>query len=84
MTSLQSILPSEILARSSTFPIAPSNLPDLEVENLRLQSLIWYLPPADKAAGLKQVYYQNAAWMYVCSFCFATLNYFREYIDVRI
>jgi hypothetical protein len=64
MASLQNVLPAEVLARSSTFPIAPANLPNFEVENLQLQNLIWYLPPADKAVELKQIYYQHAAWMY--------------------
>lgn len=80
MASLQNVLPAEVLARSSTFPIAPANLPNLEIENLQLQNLIWYLPPAEKAVELKEIYYQHAAWMYVN---FAMLNHFRKCIDAR-
>ena len=31
----------------------------------RLRSLFWYLPPADEAAELRQIYFQHAAWMLV-------------------
>ncbi|KAG7443621.1 uncharacterized protein BT62DRAFT_934859 [Guyanagaster necrorhizus] len=63
MLHLQNILPSEILARASSFPI--SAVPHtLHEDSFSIQSLFWYLPPADKAAELRSIYYTNAAWMY--------------------
>ena len=53
---------------SGLFPIAP-HLPltnDAETMRIeRLRSLFWYLPPADEAAELRQIYFQHAAWMLV-------------------
>jgi hypothetical protein len=64
IASLQNVLPQDILGRSSAFPISPTSLPNFEIENLQLQNLLWYLPTADKAAELRVLYYQHAAWMY--------------------
>lgn len=64
MLNLQNILPPEILARAASFPI--SAVPHtLNAESVSIQNLFWYLPPADKAAELRSIYYTNAAWMYV-------------------
>lgn len=63
MLNLQNILPPEILARAASFPI--SAVPHtLNAESVSIQNLFWYLPPADKAAELRSIYYTNAAWMY--------------------
>ncbi|KAJ7576797.1 hypothetical protein C8J56DRAFT_971614 [Mycena floridula] len=62
--NLQSILPAKILARAAAFPISPVTQPALDSDPVNLQSLYWYLPPADKAAELRSIYYQKAAWMY--------------------
>ncbi|KAL0953455.1 hypothetical protein HGRIS_004688 [Hohenbuehelia grisea] len=63
MAALQTILPPEILARSSAFPIAPSSTSQ-DIDAVRLQSLYWYLPAYEKAVALKTIYYTHAAWMY--------------------
>jgi hypothetical protein len=64
IASLQNILPPDVLGHSSAFPIGPTRLPNFDLENIHLQNLVWYLPTADNALELKQVYYQHAAWMY--------------------
>ncbi|KAG9312894.1 hypothetical protein JVU11DRAFT_6327 [Chiua virens] len=63
LASLQNILSPEILARSGAFPLVPSSHP-LQVENVRLRELFWYLPESPKAHYLCQVYYTLGAWMY--------------------
>ncbi|CCM00385.1 uncharacterized protein FIBRA_02415 [Fibroporia radiculosa] len=65
--TLRQLLPPEILALSGVFPVAPHIQPTLESESDRLErlrTLFWYLPPADEAAELRQIYYQHASWMY--------------------
>ncbi|THH15615.1 hypothetical protein EW146_g4890 [Bondarzewia mesenterica] len=61
---LQGILPPEILEISSSFRLAPMNKQTSEAISERLRSLYWYLPPADKAAELRDIYFSHAAWMY--------------------
>lgn len=66
--NLKRVLPQEILTMAGVFPVA-SHLPsttESDADRLHnLRSLFWYLPPADEAAELRQIYYQHAAWMYV-------------------
>ncbi|KAI0691234.1 hypothetical protein BC835DRAFT_1279571 [Cytidiella melzeri] len=67
MGALHRILPQEVLSLAGLFPVAPNIPPtaELEAERLeRLRGLFWYLPPADEAADLRQIYFQHAAWMY--------------------
>ena len=61
---LKKILPPEILEISSAFRLAPMNQQSSDAINDRLRSLYWYLPPADKAAELRDIYFSHAAWMY--------------------
>ncbi|KAK0202818.1 fungal-specific transcription factor domain-containing protein [Desarmillaria ectypa] len=63
MLNLQNILSPEILARAASFPISAVPHP-LHEGSTSIQNLFWYLPPADKAAELRSIYYTNAAWMY--------------------
>ncbi|KAF9221421.1 hypothetical protein BS17DRAFT_803536 [Gyrodon lividus] len=63
LVALQNILSPEILSRSGAFPIVPNSHP-LEVENVRLRELFWYLPESSTAQHLCQVYYVLGAWMY--------------------
>ena len=52
-----------MLTLAGFFPIAPNISPSTEVEAGRvdrLRSLFWYLPPADEAADLRQIYFQHA------------------------
>ncbi|KAF8899636.1 fungal-specific transcription factor domain-containing protein [Gymnopilus junonius] len=60
LVSLRNILPPEILARASSFPISPL----ASSGNVGLQTLYWYLPPAEIALELRSIYYTHAAWMY--------------------
>ncbi|KAH7914632.1 fungal-specific transcription factor domain-containing protein [Hygrophoropsis aurantiaca] len=64
LAALQNILPPEILARSGAFPILPTTHPSIEIENVRLRSLFWYLPPNERAHELSEIYYCHGAWMY--------------------
>ncbi|KAI0788811.1 hypothetical protein C8Q75DRAFT_719488 [Abortiporus biennis] len=67
LNNLRRLLPQEILALSGVFPVTAYIPPTIEIEEGRLQclrSLYWYLPPADEAAELRQIYYEHAAWMY--------------------
>jgi hypothetical protein len=57
-----------VLSRSAAFPIAPTNQPNLSLEDVQLSSLFWYLPPEHRAAELRQAYYRQAAWMFVLFF----------------
>ncbi|TFY55189.1 hypothetical protein EVJ58_g8404 [Rhodofomes roseus] len=69
--NLQKLLSPEILVMASVLPIASHLPPTPESESSRLdqlRSLFWYLPPADEAIELRQIYYQHAAWMYVTAF----------------
>jgi hypothetical protein len=49
---------------TGTFPLSPLVQPGMDLPADRLQALYWYLPPADKAAALRDVYFTCAAWMY--------------------
>jgi hypothetical protein len=70
ITSLQNILPSEVLGRSAAFPIAPTSQPNLDFDDVQLRGLLWYLPPPHRATELREIYYQHAAWMSVHFFDF--------------
>ncbi|KAI0065622.1 hypothetical protein BV25DRAFT_1906166 [Artomyces pyxidatus] len=61
---VRGILPAEILQFSASFPLSPINEVSMDVVGDRLRNLHWYLPSADKAAGLRDTYYTHAAWMY--------------------
>ncbi|KII85775.1 hypothetical protein PLICRDRAFT_56260 [Plicaturopsis crispa FD-325 SS-3] len=63
LTSLQDILPPEVLSRSTSFPIAPDH-PSLDLETLRTTNLYWYLPSPEVALNLRDIYYHRASWMY--------------------
>ncbi|KAF7798002.1 hypothetical protein EIP86_009212 [Pleurotus ostreatoroseus] len=63
LAALNKLLPPEVLTLAGFFPIAPNISPTTEVEAGRvdrLRSLFWYLPPADEAADLRQIYFQHA------------------------
>ncbi|KIM44896.1 hypothetical protein M413DRAFT_442869 [Hebeloma cylindrosporum] len=60
LVTLQNILTPEILARAGSFPISPLSV----ISNVGLQTLYWYLPPAEIAHELRSIYYSHAAWMY--------------------
>lgn len=61
---LRSILPADILQFSGSFPLSPVVRPSLDTVKERLRNLHWYLPTAEKAAELRDLYYTYAAWMY--------------------
>ncbi|KAF8557742.1 hypothetical protein OG21DRAFT_1475305 [Imleria badia] len=63
LASLQNILSPEILSRSGAFPFVPTSFP-LDLENVRLRELFWYLPESPKAHYLCRVYYTLGGWMY--------------------
>ena len=60
---LRNILPADILQFSGSIPLAPLNRPSVDTVKERLRSLHWYLPSAEKAAELRDLYYTYAAWM---------------------
>ena len=60
---LRNILPTDILQFSGSFPLSPISRPSDDTIKERLRSLHWYLPPAEKAAELRDLYYMYAAWM---------------------
>ncbi|KAH9044225.1 fungal-specific transcription factor domain-containing protein [Lactarius hengduanensis] len=60
---LRNILPAEILQFSGSFPLSPIARPSLDTVKERLRNLHWYLPTAEKAAELRDLYYTYAAWM---------------------
>ncbi|KAF7309613.1 Fungal-trans domain-containing protein [Mycena indigotica] len=62
LKSLQNVLPSHILTRAAAFPISPVIPPAEDGDPLR--TLFWYLPPAAKAASLRDIYFTHASWMY--------------------
>ena len=43
----------------------PSTHTSIQLENVRLRNLYWYLPQAPKAMELCQTYYRLGAWMSV-------------------
>ncbi|KIJ61993.1 hypothetical protein HYDPIDRAFT_115133 [Hydnomerulius pinastri MD-312] len=63
LAALQNVLSAEILSRSGALPMLPTSHP-IEIENVRLRELFWYLPQSSKAQQLCQVYYTLGAWMY--------------------
>ena len=65
MAGLENVLPPEILAlRNHLIPSSPSLSPTSS-ENERLKTLLWYIPTFDRAAYLRDIYYERAAWMLV-------------------
>ncbi|KAK7061133.1 hypothetical protein VNI00_000869 [Paramarasmius palmivorus] len=62
LAMLQSVLPIQILNRASALPMSATITPDTEA--VSLQTLHWYLPSAQRAAELREIYYRYAAWMY--------------------
>ena len=61
---LEGILDPKILKRSACIPISsPANIASQVDSTIR--DLFWYLPPAEKAAELRSVYFRHAAWMFV-------------------
>lgn len=60
---LAQILPPDILTRASSIPASASQTTQ---DGLRLQDLMWYLPPGERASDLKDIFYRQAAWMYDC------------------
>ncbi|KAH9993678.1 hypothetical protein BJV74DRAFT_770718 [Russula compacta] len=61
---LRNILPADILQFSGSLPLSPVSRPSMDTVKERLRNLHWYLPSAEKAAELRDVYYTYAAWMY--------------------
>ncbi|KAI0305952.1 hypothetical protein B0F90DRAFT_1623878 [Multifurca ochricompacta] len=61
---LRNILPAEILQFSASLPLSPISWPSLDIAKERLRNLHWYLPTAEKAAELRDLYYTYGAWMY--------------------
>ncbi|KAI0255791.1 fungal-specific transcription factor domain-containing protein [Lactifluus subvellereus] len=61
---LRNILPAEILQFSGSLPLSPVGRPSADTVKERLRNLHWYLPSAEKAAELRDLYYTYAAWMY--------------------
>jgi hypothetical protein len=61
---LRNILPADILQFSNSLPLSPLIRPSVDTVKERLRNLHWYLPSAEKAAELREVYYTYAAWMY--------------------
>lgn len=60
---LRNILPADILQFSGSLPLSPVSRPSADTVKERLRNLHWYLPSAEKAAELRDVYYMYAAWM---------------------
>ena len=60
---LRSTLPADILQFGSSLPLSPINRPSDDTIKERLRNLHWYLPSAEKAAELRDLYYTYAAWM---------------------
>jgi hypothetical protein len=60
---LRGILPAEILQFSGSLPLTPLSRPSVDTVKERLRNLHWYLPSAEKAAELRDLYYTYAAWM---------------------
>ncbi|KAG6810864.1 hypothetical protein H0H92_010020 [Tricholoma furcatifolium] len=63
LANLRTVLPLDILKRASALSIATSTQ-SAESERVGLQDLFWYLPSADKALELREIYFRHAAWMY--------------------
>ena len=56
------MLPPEILALGSAFPTSPTSSPVAHTHE-RFNNLVGYLPDVMRAADLRDIYYQRAAWM---------------------
>ena len=65
--ALEQVLPAEILALGESFPTSPTGSPITHATS-RFNNLVGYLPDLEKAAQLRDIYYQRAAWMYVLLF----------------
>lgn len=74
LPALREVLPPQILSATGTFPMSLISSPHLTMPKETLESLYWYLPSADQAAHLRDVYYQYAAWMCVRSRITAAIN----------
>jgi hypothetical protein len=59
---LKNILPPDVLA-GATFTVALPKEASEDGGTYRLQALFWYLPPAETAIELRNIYFKNAAWM---------------------
>ncbi|KAJ3753187.1 hypothetical protein EV360DRAFT_53880 [Lentinula raphanica] len=62
LLQLQAYLPPQILARASTLTMTPT--PPEILQPINLQTLYYYLPSAEIALRLRDMYYKHAAWMY--------------------
>jgi hypothetical protein len=60
---LRNILPADILQFSGSLPLSPISRPSIDTVKERLRNLHWYLPSAEKAAELRELYFTYAAWM---------------------
>ena len=60
---LRNILPSDILQFSSSLPLSSISRPSDDTIKERLRNLHWYLPSAEKAAELRDLYFTYAAWL---------------------
>jgi hypothetical protein len=60
---LRNILPADILQFSGSLPLSSIGRPSDDTVKERLRNLHWYLPSAEKAAELRDLYYTYAAWM---------------------
>ncbi|EAU90145.2 hypothetical protein CC1G_05683 [Coprinopsis cinerea okayama7 len=60
INNLRGLLPAEILTRASAFPVSPMST----LGNVGLGTLRWFLPYANEAQTLCQIFYSHAAWMY--------------------
>lgn len=64
LVTLQNMLPREVLERSQGFPMSPTASSPV-MENERVKVITWLLPPAERAAELRSIYFRFAAWMSV-------------------
>ncbi|KAF5369221.1 hypothetical protein D9757_010028 [Collybiopsis confluens] len=62
MQNLQQYFPPQILARASSLTMTPTP-PEISPP-ISLETLVWYLPAAERAMELRNTYYRQAAWMY--------------------
>ncbi|KAJ3781385.1 fungal-specific transcription factor domain-containing protein [Lentinula aff. detonsa] len=62
LLQLQAYLPPQILARASTLTMTPT--PPEILQPITFQTLYYYLPSAEIAVRLRNIYYKHAAWMY--------------------
>ncbi|KIY69236.1 hypothetical protein CYLTODRAFT_452841 [Cylindrobasidium torrendii FP15055 ss-10] len=63
--NLVGILPQEILQRAAAFPVTPGlHATSSDSDPACIQNLLWYLPEAQRAAELRDIYYRHAAWLH--------------------